>query len=788
MKCLYKYPQRAYPYATLVQINRERSRLDREYELIDTGIFKDDKYFDVFVEYAKLAPEDVLVRITAVNRGPVAARLHLLPTLWFRNTWLFWPGVEKPVLRDEYSRCRTIAASHPELGERWLYIEGAPTLIFTGNETNTARLTGTPNQSRYVKDAFNEYVVQGRKDAVNPDCTGTKAAAHFDVTVEPGDHVTCRLRLSDMPPDVSTEPFAHFDEMVKARIRDADDFYRALTPESLNADGALILRQACAGMLWSKQYYCFDVRTWLDEHGVDRFDTNRHRVRDDDWPHMVSADVISMPDKWEYPWFASWDLAFQAIAFGGVDIDFAKAQLELMLQERYMHPSGQIPAHEWNLSDVTPPVHAWASIVLHRNEQVLRGRGDIDFLKRSFGKLLTNFTWWVNRKDRFGKSVFEDGFLAVDGVGVFDRSVPLPDGGHLEQADGTAWMALFCQNMLEIAVEISAADATFEDLALKFVDHFLAIASAINHVGHDGMWDDEDGFYYDVLRRPDGSTARLKVRSIVGLLPMCATTIVEREQRIQVRKLEARFSEGVRRTPELLRGIHPIGDEHRGHRDRSIFAVVSRERLRRILSRVLDEREFLSPYGIRSLSRVHRFRPCVFHADGREYRLEYVPADSDSALFGGNSNWRGPVWLPMNVLVIRALLQFYAFYGDTFLIECPTGSGRWSTLFDVAREISTRLVRIFLRDEHGRRPVYGNTERFHSDPHWRDYVLFHEYFHGDNGAGLGASHQTGWTGLVATLMQLFWTVSASDILDGGAHALQSPEQTRKRNHETHSVV
>jgi hypothetical protein len=521
------------------------------------------------------------------------------------------------------------------------------------------------------------------------------------------------------------------------------------------------MRRALAGMLWSKQYYLFDASRWLAEHGANGADAVPPQLRNAAWAHMVNAHVISMPDKWEYPWYAAWDLAFQAVAFAPVDLEFAKSQLELMLHAMYLHPNGQMPAYEWNFSDVNPPVHAWATVFLHRYEQALHGRADVDFLKRSFGKLLANFTWWANRKDRCGTNVFDGGFLGLDNIGVFDRSAPLPTGGYLEQADGTAWMALFCQNMLEIAVEITGHDPTFEDLAVKFVDHFLAIANALNRVGHTGMWDEEDGFYYDVLRLPDGSATRLKVRSLVGLLPLCATTIVEPWQRASVPKVSAHFEERIRRTPALLRGIHATGPEARGHGDRGILAVVNQSRLRRILEKMLDEEEFLSPYGIRALSRIHEHHPFVLHTDdGREHRVAYVPAESESGMFGGNSNWRGPIWLPMNVMLIRALLQYDMFYGDGFTIECPTGSGRRMHLFDVAKEIAARLVRIFLRDEHGRRPVYGGATVFQTDPHWRDELLFYEYFHGDNGAGLGASHQTGWTGLVGLLIAFFDRVTA----------------------------
>ena len=549
------------------------------------------------------------------------------------------------------------------------------------------------------------------------------------------------------------------------------------------------MRQAMAGMLWSKQYYYLDAIRWLAEHGVMPFSVEPSAKRNSQWSHMINSDVISMPDKWEYPWYAAWDLAFHAVALSSVDVDFAKEQLDLMLREMYLHPSGQIPAYEWNFSDVNPPVHAWATVFLYRNEQALYGEGDVDFLKRSFGKLLANFTWWVNRKDRLGKNVFEGGFLGLDNIGVFDRSSPLPTGGHLEQADGTAWMALFCQNMLEIAAEIASEDSTFEDMAVKFVDHFLSIGHALNRVGQAGMWDEEDGFYYDVLRRPDGSATRLKVRSLVGLLPLCATTVFEPWQRERVPKIVAHYQTRVRHVPSLLDGIHATGDGNLGHGDRSIMAVLNEERLRRILEKMLDEAEFLSPYGIRSLSKFHDKQPYVFKVDSAEYRVSYLPAESDTGMFGGNSNWRGPIWLPMNVLLIRALMQFYLYYGDSFTVECPTGSGRRMHLFDVARDIAARLGRIFLRDEEGRRPVYGGTTKFQTDPHWRDHLLFYEYFHGDNGAGLGASHQTGWTGLAGSLIALFERLDARAYLEMGKKAVAQPRRkTREKKNEEHAHI
>lgn len=767
MKWLYKYPQAAYPYLNLIETNRRKSRTECEYELLDTGIFNDDRYWDVFVEYAKEGPEDILIRITAVNRGPESATIDLLPTLWFRNTWSWWKEPPKPSVRKASGpkKVTTVVASHAELGDRWLYAEGDTPLLFTENETNSERLFGVANESRYVKDGINNFVVQNQGDGVNPSGEGTKVAAHQKVTVESGKSFVWRLRLSDTSPAKIRDPFRGFDKTIDTRLAEADEYYESITPESASKDAALVMRQALSGMLWSKQFYFFDVDRWLLEHGND---SNLARVtRNAEWGHMVNNHIISMPDKWEYPWYAAWDLAFHAIALSAVDTDFAKSQLDLMLRETYLHPSGQIPAYEWNFGDVNPPVHAWATIFLYRMEQIQKGEGDIDFLKRSFGKLLANFTWWVNRKDRNGRNVFDGGFLGLDNIGVFDRSAPLPTGGYLEQADGTAWMALFCQNMLEIGVQIAADDPIYEDLAAKFVDHFLWIANAMNRVGPDGMWDEQDGFYYDVLRLPDGRAGRLKVRSMVGLLPVCAATVVEPWQRDNVPRMYAHYQSRISRRPELLKTIHATGEGHFGHNNRGIIAVVNQDRLRRILGRVLDEDEFLSPYGIRALSRYHHEHPYKLYAAGQEYSVGYLPAESDTGMFGGNSNWRGPIWMPVNVLLIRALLQYYSYYGDTFKMECPTGSGNLMNLYEVANEIATRLTRIFLRDENGRRPVFGGAEKFQNDPNWRDNLLFYEYFHGDNGAGIGASHQTGWTGLVATLIQLFGQINAAQFLEVG---------------------
>jgi hypothetical protein len=767
MKYLYKYPHNQFPYRDLVETNKRRSCNEPEYELIDTGVFNQDRYFDVLVEYAKAQPFDILVQISICNRGPEAATLELLPTLWFRNTWSWEPNRSKPSLRRATltGSIGAVAASDEKLGEYILYCDNSPPLLFTENETNNRRIFGTPNATSYVKDGIDDYVVSGGNEAVNPRQWGTKAAAHYRLDIGAAASAVVRLRLSAVRLE---EPFgSRFGQIIDERRREADAFYRALTPTGVGEDATNVMRQALAGMLWSKQYYSFDAAKWLEEHAADPMRASARQVRNREWSHLLGDHVISMPDKWEYPWFAAWDLAFHAMALASVDIDFAKQQIDLLLDHDYLHPTGQLPAYEWNFSDVNPPVQAWATIFVYRMEQSSRGNTDLQFLKRMFGKLTSNFGWWVNRKDRFGKNVFEGGFLGLDNIGVFDRSSPLPTGGYLEQADGTAWMALFCQNMLEIAYELAAHDPAYEDLAATFAMQFLLIGRATHRLGPDGMWDEEDGFYYDVLRLPDGSATRLKVRSMVGLLPLCAATLVERWQRERVPRLTAKMYERARRMPELFEGIHLTGPGHFGVSERGILGLVNEERLRRLLTRMLDEREFLSPYGIRALSRHHADHPYIFTVEGREYRVDYLPAESDSGMFGGNSNWRGPIWMPVNALIIRALLHYYSYYGDSFRIECPTGSGNSMNLFEVAREIADRLIRLFLREEAGRRPVFGGAEKFQSDPHWRDHLLFYEYFHGDNGAGIGASHQTGWTGIVASLIQFFGRVDANTYLKGG---------------------
>jgi hypothetical protein len=776
MKYLYKYPHAAYPYEELIRVNSQRNREEMEYELLDTSIFNEDRYFDVFIEYAKDGPEDILIKISAVNRGPNAAELHLLPTLWFRNDWSAWIADSnrtdvKPNLTQIKSPkgVSVLAANHSLLGEFIFSCEGNVPLLFTENETNHERLfPGTKNESPYVKDGINNFVVQEAEDAVNPEKQGTKAAAHYQVMIGAGKTLVIRLRLTKKFVESKVNPFGkRFDKIFDDRISEADEFYKSVTPPAVSKDEANVMRQALAGMLWSKQFFFFDGDNWLDEHNSNPLHTGYKHARNSEWYHMLNMEIISMPDKWEYPWYAAWDLAFHTLPLSIVDPDFAKEQMELMLRGLYLHPNGQMPAYEWNFSDVNPPVHAWASLFLHRVEMAVKGEADVNFLRSTFNKLLINFTWWVNRKDRYGKNVFEGGFLGLDNIGIFDRSAPLPTGGNLEQADGTAWMALFSQNMLDLACELVVHDSSYEEMIVKFTQHFQFIAAAMNKQGTDSMWDEEDGFYYDLLRLPDGSATRLKVRSLVGLLPLCATSIIEKEQRERIPNAMATIGENQRRMPELMKSIHPTGKGNLGVNERGILALVNQDKLRRILSRMLDENEFLGPHGIRSISKFHEQHPYVMHVGGQEFRVDYLPAESNTGMFGGNSNWRGPVWMPINMMLVRAMQQFYLYYGDNFKVECPTGSGNMMNLFEVSKEISNRLVSIFTRDENGRRPVYGGTEKFQSDPNWRDLILFYEYFHGDNGAGLGASHQTGWTGVVAKAIQIYGFLDGKKFLEGG---------------------
>lgn len=779
MRFLYKYPQAAYPYSDLVTTNAARSRTEPEYELLDTGVFNDDRYYDVFVEYAKAAPQDIHIQIRIVNRGPDLATLHVLPQLWFRDTWS-GGNAERPILRALGEA--TILAEHPELGSYMLHCEGAgqthgasPTLLFTENASNQERLWDQPNPQPYVKDAFHRYLIDGAPDAVNPERSGTKAAAHYVLTVAPGATATVRLRLVRVDQEAviasNKAAFADSAVLLTQREAEADAFYAAITPAGLDAERAAVMRQALAGMLWTKQYYFFDLDRWLDEHGANPLAGGTRPSRNREWVHMVNGHIISMPDKWEYPWYAAWDLAFHTLALSVVDPDFSEDQLRLMLRDDYLHPNGQIPAYEWNFGDVNPPVHAWATL-FHYSLGQLQSDSDLTLLKSAFNRLLLNFNWWVNRKDPGGRNLFSGGFLGLDNIGVFDRSSPLPTGGYLEQADGTAWMAFFSQNMLELAIRLAHHDPAYEDFILKFTQHFLFIGGAMDRVGLHGdeLWDEDDGFFYDVLIRPDGHAERMKVRSMVGLLPLAATAVISAETLERFPAVLERVQSFMARHPELTVNMHP--PTRPGVSGRRLLAVVNEQKLRRILACMLDEQHFLSPYGIRALSRWHLEHPYVVHVAGQEYRVQYLPGESDSGMFGGNSNWRGPIWVPVNALLIRALLQLYTYYGDEFTVELPTGSANYVTLFAVAKELADRLTRIFLRDEQsGRRPVYGADERFQSDPHWRDHLLFYEYFHGDSGAGIGASHQTGWTGVVARLIQLFGWLTPEHLLASGTATL-----------------
>jgi hypothetical protein len=761
MKMLYKYPQKAYPYDDLVKTNKGRTRTQREYELIDTGIFDQNEYFDVFAEFAKAGHDDLLISITACNRGTHDAPLHLLPTLWFRNTW--WQGTStepKPIL-SVGKPGSVIHASHPQLGEYDFSVEGSPKLLFTNNETNEER-HGGKSITAYTKDAFHRYLLQKEQSAVNPAQTGTKAAAHYELNVPAGKSTTIRMRLTKSDA-AKGAAFDDFSSTMQQRLKEADDFYELILPQHVSDDEKLVMRQAFAGMLWSKQFYYYDLEPWLDQHGVppDEMD----QVRNSNWFHMLTRDIISMPDKWEYPWFAAWDLAFHTLPLSMVDLNFAKTQLKLMLDSLYLHPNGQLPAYEWNFGDVNPPVHAWACMSLYRAERAQYGRADYAFLEQCFQKLLLNFTWWLNRKDATGRNVFQGGFLGLDNIGVFDRSSPLPTGGHLEQADGTAWMCLFSQNMLQIAVELSAINPLYSEMSLKFTEHFLWIAAAMNSVGEndDQMWDEQDGFYYDILRFPNGHAQRLKLRSMVGLLPLCATTVFEPSYLENHPETAKRADDFMNRHPELDDNITSL--KTTGVHGRRIFSLLNEGKLRRVLHRMLDPNEFLSDYGIRSISKAYQDHPFVFYYTGGQSSVDYLPAESNTGMFGGNSNWRGPIWIPVNTLILRALYQFYQFYGDDFKIECPTGSGKMMTLFEVAVEINRRLSNIFLRDEKGRRAVYGSTEKFQNDPYWKDYILFYEYFHAENGAGLGASHQTGWTGVIGYLMKIASLVTPASALN-----------------------
>jgi hypothetical protein len=752
MKALYRYPQRAYPYADLVDENRRRGKQEPEYELIDTGAFAERRFFDIVVEYAKAAAEDIVIRISATNHGPDPAPLHLLPTLWFRNSWSWGADDRRPLLRAEEDNegFRTIHASHHDLGDYWLTCEGTPDLLFTENETNAARLWGGENPTPFVKDGINEAVVHGHHDAVNPAMTGTKAAAHYQFTIAPGatQHVTLRLAKHS-----AIGPLAGTDELFALRQAEADAFYERFGPPEMAADARAVQRQAFAGLLWTKQFYYYDVGIWMDgDPNGPAPPASRKRGRNDGWQHLNNADIISMPDKWEYPWYASWDLAFHCIPLALIDPEFAKLQLTQLTREWFMHPNGQLPAYEWAFADVNPPVHAWATWRVYKIDRRISGRSDRAFLERIFQKLLLNFNWWVNRKDADGHNVFQGGFLGLDNIGVFDRSTPLPTGGRIEQSDGTAWMGMYSLTMLVIALELARENPVYEDMATKFFEHFLYIAGAMNDIAGEGiaLWDEEDEFFYDVLNYPDGRTEPLKVRSLVGLIPLLAVETIEPDLLDAMPEFKGRLDWFLDNRPHLARLVSRWGEE--GMNKRHLLALVRGHRMKRLLARMLDPNEFLSDHGIRSLSRYHRDHPYMIDVGGMSYAVHYDPGDSTSGLFGGNSNWRGPIWFPINYLLIESLQKFHHYYGDDFLIECPTGSGTMMTLRAVADELSQRLTHLFLPDASGHRPALGDNPVMQNDPLWKEHPLFYEYFHGDTGAGVGASHQTGWTALVAKLL------------------------------------
>ena len=749
MRGLYKYPQHEFPYDHLVEENRRRTRQDPEYELVDTGIFAESRYFDVEVEYAKASPTDLIIRYTVTNRGPEAARMHLLPTLWFRNTWTWTADAPKPQVRQIGPG--VAEAVHHELGTYWLAAEREPELLFTENETNVQRLFGVPNVTPFVKDSIGDAVIHGRFTAVNPARTGTKAAAHYFLSLDAGATQRVMLRLSDT---FHADPFGDAEAIIKTRAAEADLFYAAVPrTKDLSEDERLVQRQALAGLLWTKQFYHYEVEEWLDGDPAEPAPPqSRLEGRNTDWRHLHNMDVISMPDKWEYPWYACWDLAFHCVSLATVDPDLAKRQLVLILREWYMHPNGQLPAYEWSFDDVNPPVHAWAAWRVYETDRKLKGSPDIAFLKRVFHKLLLDFTWWVNRKDADGRNVFQGGFLGLDNIGVFDRSAPLPTGGHLDQADGTSWMGMFCLNMLRIALELACSDRAYEDVATKFFEHFLWIAAALNNLGGSGipLWDEDDEFFYDVLQFPSGEIQKLKVRSLVGLIPLLAVETIEPDLLEMLPNFNRRMDWFLTHRPDLASLVSRwhLG----GMRDRRLFALARGHRMKRLLGRMLDPAEFLSDYGVRGLSRFHLEHPYRLDVSGQTYEVRYEPGESSTGLFGGNSNWRGPIWFPINYLLIESLRKFHAYYGDDFLVESPTGSGQSRTLANIADDLALRLSRIFLRAEDGRRPVFGDVEMFQTNPHWRDHVLFYEYFHGDTGRGVGASHQTGWTALISNLL------------------------------------
>jgi hypothetical protein len=757
MRFLYKYPQAEFPYARLVEENGRRGKEEPEFELMDTGVFEESRYFDVEVKYAKADPEDILIQIQVMNRGPEAAHIDVLPTIWFRNVWSWRTGHNRPSAQAAPGPSTCIAISEPTYGNRFLHCEGTPPLLFTENDTNTEWLFGYPNGFAFTKDAFHRYLIGRELHAVNPARQGTKAAAHYSLQIPAGGTATVRLRFNQAAPGQRADPLGgEFDLIVKDRRREADEFYASVIPDTLSDGARNVARQAFAGLLWSKQFYHYIVKKWLEgDPGQPLPPEGRSDGRNSQWTHLYNSDVISMPDKWEYPWYAAWDLAFHCVPLALVDSEFAKEQLVLLLREWYMHPNGQLPAYEWALSDVNPPVHAWAALRVYKIEKKRRGVGDRSFLERVFQKLLLNFTWWVNRKDAEGLNVFQGGFLGLDNIGVFDRSAPLPSGGRLEQSDATSWMAMYSLNMLAIAMELAHENPSYEDVASKFWEHFINIAHSMSggrvHGGHGhDLWDESDGFFYDVLQTTEGRTP-LRVRSLVGLIPLLAVETIKPGMLDRMPGFNRRLEWFIEHRPDLTENVACM--KTLGTRKRRLLAILDADRLRRVLRVMLDEREFLSPHGIRSISAIHRDHPYTLNINGLQYEVRYEPAESSSGLFGGNSNWRGPIWFPINYLLIEALQKFHHYLGDDFKVECPTSSGQLMTLAEVAAELSRRLSRIFLRDERGRRPVCGDMDAFQNDPHWRDLILFHECFHGDNGGGIGASHQTGWTALVAKLLQ-----------------------------------
>jgi hypothetical protein len=782
MQMLYKYPQAEFPYDALVAENGRRDRTKPEFELMDTGVFAGNRYFDVFVEYAKANVEDILIRLIVVNRGPETATLHLLPSLWFRNTWSWGKDDRRPTIRKTagLQNCQCVEVEHWQYGKRWLLCAGQPQLLFTENQTDYERIFNVKNPTPFVKDAFHEYLIHKNQAAINPQQNGTKMAAYYPLTLSPGDSATLKLRLTDMDPlgemkSDSKKPGsvpspAHaepnnevprandfgtdFDRLFDLRQKEADDFYASRVPKDISEDARSVMRQALSGMMWSKQFYHYDVLGWLTgDPGQPPPPEERWNGRNKDWTQLYNDDIVSMPDKWEYPWYAAWDLAFHCVSLAIIDPDFAKDQLVLLLREWYMNPNGQLPAYEWAFSDVNPPVHAWAAWRVYKIERRVRGVADRAFLEKVFHKLLLNFTWWVNRKDPDGSNIFQGGFLGLDNIGVFDRSAPLPTGGHLEQSDGTSWMGMYCLNMLAIALELAKEDPAYEDIASKFFEHFVYIAHAMNNFGSHAtsLWDEEDGFYYDVLHLPNGENHFLKIRSMVGLIPLFAVETLEPEVIDKLPGFKRRMQWFIDNHPDVPDHIDMSQTSPRG--TRLLLSLVSKQQLGRVLSRMLDESEFLSPYGIRALSRYHKEHPYELRFNGTVNSVNYEPAESATGTFGGNSNWRGPIWFPVNYLLVESLQKYHHYYGDDFKLPCPTGSNNQTDLWQVAAEISRRLTHIFLRDDAGRRPVYGDAEVFQSDPYWRDLVLFYEFFHGDNGAGLGANHQTGWTGLVAKMIQ-----------------------------------